>query len=90
MENPDSWSVVHKAIDAAIREYEAAVSHSIIGLSLVSHIFNKLNDSGFLKKIEDPKPWKIDMGCNLHVDCSKKKPGAPCCHDECCEDCFGY
>lgn len=29
------------------------------------------------------------LGCNRHVDCTKKRPGDPCCWTEDCEDCFG-
>lgn len=29
------------------------------------------------------------QSCNRHIDCSQKPADSDCCHDECCEDCFG-
>jgi hypothetical protein len=51
-----------------------------------------------IKKI--PKPIKPELGnsCNRHSNCAAakqkavqdgKNPYIICCHDECCEDCFG-
>lgn len=30
---------------------------------------------------------KLLRSCNRHYDCDKAKTS--CCHDDCCEDCFG-
>lgn len=35
---------------------------------------------------------KKNVGCNRHDNCEEaraKNPNTECCHDECCEDCFG-
>ena len=35
---------------------------------------------------------KKSVGCNRHDNCEEartKNPNTECCHDECCEDCFG-
>lgn len=34
-----------------------------------------------------------EKGCNRHSNCEearKKNPKTSCCHDSCCEECFGY
>jgi hypothetical protein len=41
------------------------------------------------KPVEKPAKSNIES-CNRHADCSKKRPGSECCHDSCCEECFGY
>ncbi len=55
-------------------------------------IFNETNLQLINKVIE--KPVKRD--CNRHTDCDAAQAAAKarggqtdCCHDDCCEDCFG-
>lgn len=50
-----------------------------VAVAIVEQIRRQLD----LMKIPAPK------GCNRHADCSQKKQGSSCCHDDGCEECFG-
>ncbi len=52
-----------------------------------------------LARLQEKEPTASSNSCNLHVDCAAadllaKQTGqrlyADHCHDDCCEDCFGY
>ncbi len=55
MENPKTWTKVHWTIMDAIDDHEINQGIDICGLSLVSTIYNKLRDNGYLNDIESSK-----------------------------------